>query len=100
MKRQSCKRGCIAMGLPTRAINFAAFRAKQPDRRRGQQETEAYAEAALATAKREGLLLAVRARFVALAVLAVVSPILAPYWEVLYYEVAIALFALIGWAQL
>jgi adenylate cyclase len=88
------------MGLPTRAINFAAYRAKQPDRTRREQETLVYAEAALANAKREGLLLAVRARWVALAVIAVITPILAPYWEMLYYEVALALFALIGWAQL
>jgi adenylate cyclase len=88
------------MGLPTRAINHATYRAKKPDRSRGQQETLAYAEAALANAKREGLLLAVRARWVALAVIGVVSPIVFPEWEVLYYEAILLLFALIGWAQL
>jgi adenylate cyclase len=88
------------MGLPTRAINHAASRANRPDRTRVQQETLAYAEAALANAKREGLLLAVRTRWVALAVIAVITPILAPYWEMLYYEVILGLFALIGWAQL
>ena len=88
------------MGLPTRAINFASFRARPPDRSRGQLETLAYAEAALAGAKREGLLLAVRARWVALAVIGVISPIVFPEWEVLYYEFALVLFALIGWAQL
>jgi len=88
------------MGLPTRAINQATYRSKRPDRSRGQQETAAYAEAALANAKREGLLLAVRARWVALAVIGVVSPIVFPEWEVLYYEAILLLFALIGWAQL
>ncbi len=88
------------MGLPTRAINYVSFRAKPPDRSRGQQETLAYAEAALAGAKREGLLLAVRARWVALAVIGVISPIVFPEWEVLYYEFVLILFALIGWAQL
>src|SRR5262245_60190769 len=88
------------MGLPTRAINHAAYRAKKPDRTRSQQETLAYAEAALTTAKREGLLLAVRARWVALAVIGIVTPIVFPEWEVLYYEVVLLLFALIGWAQL
>ena len=45
------------MGLPTRAINHATYRAKKPDRTRSEQETLAYAEAALSTAKRDGLLL-------------------------------------------
>lgn len=88
------------MGLPTRAINHAAFRARKPDRSRSQRETAAYAEAALAAAKREGLTLAVRARWVALAVIGVVSLIVFPQWEVLYYEAILVLFALIGWAQL
>lgn len=88
------------MGLPTRAINFAARKPIRPDRTRSQQETLAYAEAALASAKQEGLYLAVRARWVALAVIAVVLPFVLPEWEVLYYEVALLLFALIGWAQL
>lgn len=88
------------MGLPTRAINYATYRAKQPDRTRSQQETQAYAEAALSNAKQEGLRLAVRARWVALATTAVVLLIVNPRWEVLYYEAALALFALIGWAQL
>lgn len=88
------------MGLPTRAINHASYRVKGPDRTRSQQETLAYAEAALANAKREGLLLAVRARWIALAVIGAVSPILVPHWEILYYEVILGLFALIGWAQL
>ncbi len=88
------------MGLPTRAINHGAYRATRPDRSRSQQETLVYAEAALAAAKREGLLLAVRARWVALAVIGVVSPIVFPQWEVLYYEAILVLFALIGWAQL
>lgn len=64
------------------------------------QETLKYAEAALANAKREGLWLAVRARWIALAVIAVMLPIINPYIEMVYYEIAVALFALIGWAQL
>lgn len=88
------------MGLPTRAIDHAAYRAKPPDRSRSQQETLAFAQATLARAKKESLLLAVRARWVALAVIAVVSVIINPHWEVLYYEAILILFALIGWAQL
>ena len=50
--------------------------------------------------KRQGLLLAVRARWIALAIVAGLLPFLNFRWEVLYYEVALIAFALIGWAQL
>ena len=71
------------------------------DRRAGvQQDVQKFAEAALAESKREGLLLAVRARWVALAVIAVTLPIMNPHWDVLYYIASTGLFALIGWAQL
>jgi adenylate cyclase len=70
------------------------------DRRTGvQQEVQKFAEAALAQNKREGLWLAVRARWVALAVIAVTLPIMNPHWDVLYYIASLGLFALIGWAQ-
>ena len=65
-----------------------------------QQDTLKFAEAALANSKREGLLLAVRARWVALAVTAATLPILNPHWEVIYYVLMLGLFAVIGWAQL
>ena len=64
------------------------------------QDTLKFAEAAIADSKREGLLLAVRARWVALAVTAVTLPIINPNWEVIYYVVMLGLFAVIGWAQL
>src|SRR5438876_8836049 len=71
------------------------------NRRTGvQQDVQKFAEAALADSKREGLLLAVRARWVALAVIAVTLPILNPHWDVLYYVASLGLFAAIGWAQL
>lgn len=60
----------------------------------------AFAETALEGAKREGLLIAVRARWVALAIIAVILPIINPNWDVLYYYAPVALLALIGWAQL
>ena len=41
-----------------------------------------------------------RARWLALAVIACVLPIINPHWEVLYYIAVLGLFALIGWAQL
>ena len=49
--------------------------------------------------KREGLMLAVRARTVCLIIIAVFLVYLNPNWSVLYYEVLIAVFLLIGWAQ-
>ena len=65
-----------------------------------QQDTQKFAEAAIADSKRQGLLLAVRARWVALAVIAVTLPIINPNWDVIYYIVMLGLFAAIGWAQL
>jgi adenylate cyclase len=65
-----------------------------------QQDVLKFAEAALADNKRESLWLAVRARWVALAVTAATLPILNPNWEILYYMAALGLFAAIGWAQL
>jgi adenylate cyclase len=64
------------------------------------QDTQKFAEAAIAESKRKGLLLAVRARWVALAVTAVTIPIINPHWDVLYYVAMIIPFAAIGWAQL
>lgn len=70
--------------------------AKRADARR---DTLKFAEAALADSKREGLLLAVRARWIALAVTAVTLPILNPNWDTVYYVVMLIPFAVIGWAQ-
>jgi len=64
------------------------------------RDTQKFAEAAIADSKRRGLLLAVRARWVALAVTAVTMPIVNPHWDVIYYLVMIIPFAVIGWAQL
>jgi len=70
----------------------------------GRQETEEhqdrFAEAALRDAKHSGLLLAVRVRWIALVVIAVMLPIINPNWEVLYFHALLCLFALIGWGQL
>jgi hypothetical protein len=57
------------------------------------------AQAALAAAKQEGLRLAVRARYVALAAIACLLPIINPAWDQLYYVVVLGLFALIAWGQ-
>ena len=62
-------------------------------------DTVQFAKAALAAAKQEGLQLAVRARYVALAMIACLLPIINPTWEQLYHVVLLGLFALIGWGQ-
>ncbi len=61
---------------------------------------EAYGQLALEADKREALLLAVRARWAALAVIAILTVYINPRWEVLYYLAIITGFGLIGWAQL
>lgn len=71
--------------------------AKRADAR---QDTQRFAEAAIAESKRQGLLLAVRARWVALAVTGATLPIINPNWDVVYYVVMLVPFAVIGWAQL
>ena len=63
-------------------------------------QVDPFIQAALTENKRQGLLLAVRARWIALATIAVLLPFLNFRWEVLYYEVALFVFALIGWAHL
>jgi adenylate cyclase len=68
-------------------------------RRGAETDTVQFAQAALASAKQEGLRLAVRARYVALAVIAVLLVIINPAWDQLYYVVLLGLFALIGWGQ-
>jgi adenylate cyclase len=61
--------------------------------------TVQFAQAALAAAKQEGLQLAVRARYIALVVIACLLPIINPSWDQLYYVALLGLFALIGWGQ-
>ena len=56
------------------------------------QDTTKFAEAALAESKREGLLLAVRARWVALAAIAVTLPVVNPNWDVVYYILMLGVF--------
>lgn len=65
-----------------------------------QQESLRFTLAALENAKQEGLVLAVRARWIALLIIAIMLPVLNPNWEVVYYIILLGLFALIGWAQL
>ncbi len=81
------------------------FRKRVSSRQGGMREedfarVDRHVREALVENKRSGLLLAVRARWTALAIIAVLMPLLDPSWEVLYYEFAVILFALIGWLQL
>lgn len=85
------------MSMATDVADTAQDVATQPTEA---EETSRYTAEALLEHKREGLWLAVRARWVALGVTAVMLPFLNPNIEVLYYEAILALFALIGWAQL
>ena len=50
--------------------------------------------------KRQSLKLAVKARWITAAIIAVLLPIINPTWPVLYYEFLLGLFALLGWAHL
>lgn len=58
-----------------------------------------FTEATLERHKREGLELAVRARWVALAVIAVLLPFLNFSYEMIYYELLLVALAITGWAQ-
>ncbi|HZR76907.1 adenylate/guanylate cyclase domain-containing protein [Bradyrhizobium sp.] len=80
-------------------LDFTAALPRARSRRDTEAETVQFAQATLAAAKQEGLKLAVRARYVALAVIACLLPILYPSWQQLYYVALLGLFALIGWAQ-
>ncbi len=58
-----------------------------------------FTEATLERHKREGLDLAVRARWIALSVVGVMLPFLNPAWEMIYYEVLLLALAGVGWLQ-
>jgi adenylate cyclase len=80
-------------------LDLPAALLRARDRRAAEADTVQFAQAALAAAKQDGLQLAVRARYVALAVIACLLMILYPTWEQLYYLTLLGLFALIGWGQ-
>jgi len=80
-------------------LELPAILPRARSRKETETETIQFAQTALANAKHEGLRLAVRARYVALVVIALLMPILNPTWEQLYYLVLLIPFAVIGWAQ-
>ncbi|WP_164660765.1 adenylate/guanylate cyclase domain-containing protein [Tropicibacter sp. Alg240-R139] len=61
------------------------------------EEMNEYTQAVLENHKREGLELAVRARWVAMVIIAVFLAFINPTWEVLYYHFILALIAANGW---
>ena len=84
---------------------IARLRKGLPKRRGGLSEEEfsrvdPFVRKALIENKQQGLLLAVRSRWIALAIIAVSLPFLNFRWEMLYYEAGLIIFAVIGWAQL
>jgi adenylate cyclase len=80
-------------------LDLPAVLSRVRSRQGAETDTVQFAQAALAAAKQEGLRLAVRARYVALALIACLLPILNPSWDQLYYVALLGLFALIGWGQ-
>jgi len=50
--------------------------------------------------KRQGQVLAIQARWVSLGIIAILLPFINPQWNVLYFELLLVAFALLGWAQL
>ncbi len=89
----------MTVTTPVERLDFPAALSRARSRRDAETDTVQFAQAALAAAKREGLQLAVQARYVALAVIACLLPIINPSWDQLYYVALLGLFALIGWAQ-
>lgn len=65
----------------------------------GDEAALSYARKALEQDKREALELAVKARWGALAIIALLLPFINPTWEMIYYETLLLGFAAIGWAQ-
>src|SRR6266571_2788366 len=92
--------GATLLSAMAEAADITYFESEAAGRADVRQDTLKFAEAAIADSKRKGLLLAVRARWVALAVTAVTLPIINPHWDVVYYVLMLIPFAAIGWAQL
>ncbi len=68
--------------------------------RRSEEQKNPILDDALEANKSDGMLLAVAARWVALAIIAIMIIFLNPNWNVLYYHAILAGFAITGWLQL
>lgn len=86
------KRRWSPEALPVIGPVIAELRADPP-------ADNAFAEAALERHKREGMDFAVRARFIAMGVIAVMLPLVNPRFEMIYYEAILLGFVAIGWMQ-
>jgi adenylate cyclase len=93
-------RGAVVVSLLANSVDIPFFGRRAAARPNIPQDTAKFAEAALAANKREGLLLAVRARWVALVSIGATLPIINPNRDVIYYILMLGFFAVIGWAQL
>lgn len=63
-------------------------------------DTNPYLMKAMRNNKRQGQVLAIQARWAALAIISILLVFLSPNWSVLYYQALLLAFALLGWAQL
>lgn len=84
----------------TSLFRFREWMRSQREEERQQAELNPYLAKALEKEKMEGHQIATRARTIAFALLGVLLPVLNPSLDILYYEVAILLFIVLGWLQL
>lgn len=77
----------------------ARIRASRVEQER-EADTNPYLLKAMRNNKRQGQVLAIQARWAALAAISVLLVFLIPDWSVLYYQTLLLAFALLGWAQL
>lgn len=84
--------------LPTLSSILETFR--RVEIQPGEVAGDPYVAQALERNKRQGLVLAVRARWIALGAVAVLVFFLNPGWDQIYYLALIGLFMVLGWAQL
>ena len=86
--------------MSDKSFSLSRILGRRPDpTERPELEANRFAEAALERHKREGLELAVRARWIALGIIAIMLPFLNPTLGVLYYEVGLLALAFVGWVQ-
>ena len=83
-----------------RMISAPARIRAEAEEQREEAQKNPHLMQALEENKRQGQIIAVRSRWVALAIIAVLLIYLIPRWSVFYYEAILVIFALLGWAQL
>ncbi|MEM7021715.1 MAG: adenylate/guanylate cyclase domain-containing protein [Pseudomonadota bacterium] len=81
------------------SMTAASAAADQDPHPHGSDSNVRFTEAALERHKREGMDLAVRARWVAVAIIAAMLPVIDPRPQIVYYWGLLLALALIGWAQ-